>query len=153
MAESLTSTISKIVESARKWIRRAAHSGLLAFHLGVTPTPASRPRVTRFGVYYGKNYTKFFKAAVPVANTFDGVPTDKPVVMLIEVVADKPKTGKSEYPRGDIDNFVKGPMDVLTKTSRFWNDDNQVVGLLAFKRYPKPGEKPGVNIEWFPLEN
>ena len=151
MEAATTSTISKIVVSLREWMTRQATSGFLAFFLRVAPVPASRPRVSRWGTYYGKPYQKFIKEAQPLADAFEGVPTDRPVMVLMETIVKKPKTGKLAYPRGDVDNFAKGPLDVMTKAECFWGDDNQVVGLMVFKRYAKPDEEAGVLVEWFEL--
>lgn len=50
--------------------------------------------------------------------------------------------------RPDIDNFVKGTMDAAN--GLIYGDDGTVCGLLAFKRYVQPKEKPGVilNVYW-----
>lgn len=144
--------ISSIAASAKKWFREVALNGLLSFRLNLEPAPASRPRVGKFGTYYPKTYTLFRKAALPQAQMFDGVPTDQPVAVLVETVCSKPKTGKLQFPRGDVDNYAKGPLDVMTEAQKFWNDDNQVVALMIVKRYTDPGESAGINIEWFPIE-
>lgn len=123
------------------------------FFLPVQPVPASRPRVGRFGAYYGKNYEQFRVAAQPMANQADFSPTDKPVVVHMECVATKPKSGKLRYPRGDIDNYVKGPLDVMTKSGKFWIDDDQVVELHASKRYCREDEMPGIHIYFHNLED
>ena len=110
------------------------------------------PRVTRQGqTYFSKTYQRFQKAAQPLAGQHDGIPTAGPVMVLLEHVITKPKTGKLDYPRGDVDNFCKGTLDILTKSQRFWLDDNQVVGLAAFKRYAEPNEKAGGRVHWYEI--
>lgn len=127
--------------------------GASYFHLPVQPVPASRPRVGRFGAYYGKNYEQFRKQAQPIANRADFAPTDRPLTVHVECIALKPKTGKLRFPRGDVDNYVKGPLDVMTKSGNFWIDDDQVVELTVTKRYCHDGEDPGIHIYYQPLED
>lgn len=135
-------------------MKGAAQAALFSFHFSAEPHPASRPRVTRWGgVYYGKNYTAFLAAAKAEAARHKGTPTDQPLAMMVEVVCSKPKTGKLKHPRGDTDNYVKGPLDALVQSEKFMKDDDQVVLLIAAKRYATPGEEPGVNVDWFPLED
>jgi len=118
------------------------------WHLPVQPVPASRPRIGRFGAYYGKNYEQFRKDAQPLANSATYTLTDKPLELWMECVALKPKQGKLLFPRGDIDNYIKGPLDVMTKAGKFWNDDDQIVQLTAVKRYCVGDEPPHINV-WF----
>lgn len=109
------------------------------FLIPVEPRPASRPKVTKYGTYFGKPYTAFRQAAQPYANVYnERPPILGPVAILIEIVCTKPKTGKLKHPRGDVDNYVKGVMDVMTKSDRFWKDDVQVVAMYAYKRYCDP---------------
>ena len=110
------------------------------FLIPVEPKPASRPRVTKWGTYFGKPYTIFRQTAQPYADAYDERPPILgPVVILMEIVCTKPKTGKLLHPRGDVDNYAKGIMDVMTKaTGKFWNDDVQVVAMYAYKRYCDP---------------
>ena len=117
--------------------------------LPVEPRPASRPKVTKYGTYFGKPYTIFRQTAQPYANAYQGPPPIQgPVVILIEIVCTKPKTGKLLHPRGDTDNYVKGVMDIMTKSNNFWSDDVQVVALYAYKRYAetKPLEPFGTHV-------
>lgn len=115
--------------------------------LPVEPRPASRPKVTKYGTYFGKPYTVFRQTAQPYANAYkDRPPIQGPVVILIEIVCTKPKTGKLLHPRGDVDNYVKGVMDIMTKSNNFWKDDVQVVSLYAYKRYTQPPETAGSHV-------
>jgi len=119
------------------------------FYLPTNPVPSSRPRVTKYGTYFGKPYTVFRQTSQPYANAYDEhPPITGPCAVLIEIVCTKPKTGKLTHPRGDVDNYVKGILDILTKSGRFYTDDVQVVSLYAYKRYcdPLTKEAPGSHI-------
>lgn len=145
--------IRRLAQSALRWMKKEAQSGLLSFHLALEPVPASRPRVTRWGTHYGKKYNQFRAEVVPLANAYDGTKLpDGPLVVMLEHVVTKPRTSKRDFPRGDVDNYDKSPLDAMTKAEKFWTDDDQVVGLIAFKRFAEPGEKPGIYASWFALE-
>jgi len=150
--KTTTSSTKSLAAQALADMRKGTSGPLKSFSFLNEPVPASRPKVTRWGVYYGKRYTVWRKEAYPAAAAYDGTPTDKPVVVLVEAVMTKPKTGKLQTPRGDIDNYVKGPLDAMTAGKRFWKDDTQVVGLKAFKRYAEDGEVPGFFVHWIELE-
>lgn len=146
--------IAQLAADIRKLLRARLGARLVSLFLGLLPVPASRPRVTRFGgVYYGAPYKRFYDAAQEMLAGPIGTPgdtnTEKPVVWIGEFIVEKPKTGKLAYPRGDVDNYAKGPMDAMTKVAdRFWKDDGQVVGMIAFKRYARPGEPAGINMDY-----
>lgn len=122
------------------------------FHLPIDPCPASRPKFTPYGATYSKNYNKFRQRAKRVVAKLE---TERekitgPVAIIIENVVLRPPTGRKLWPRGDVDNYAKGPMDAMTQSEleAFWNDDDQVVWMTAIKRYAEPDEEPHVNI-WF----
>ena len=127
---------------------RAALGPLFSYTLDLAPVPAARPRVGKWGTYYPPRYEKWKKEALLlfIATTFK--PTSKLVVVFIEVVCTKPRTGKLPTPVGDVDNYAKGPLDAMTKSGRFWEDDKQVVGLTVCKRYCHSDELPHMLIEW-----
>lgn len=124
------------------------------FHLPIEPCPASRPRWSKFGVYYSKNYTKFRQLSKKFADDWSHQEKlDGPVAVLIECVCTRPKSGRKLWPRGDVDNHAKGPMDSMTqsKLGSFWVDDDQVVWLTCTKRYCEPGEDPHVTVYFCPV--
>lgn len=133
-------------------MKRTASRALSVVRFNTPPCPASRPRVGKFGTYYAKTYKLFRKGAGEEAESFDAPPTDRPLVLLADAVFEKPKTGKLEFPRGDTDNIAKGPLDILQRAEKAFKDDNQVVGLIAFKRYALPGEDAGLNVSWFEVD-
>lgn len=113
------------------------------------PVPASRPRVTRWGVYYGKKYTawrKLAEAHLTVGST--GLEDRQALLVIVESVVTKAKSSKLAYPGPDTDNFAKGPLDAITKVTGYWQDDKQVVKLVSTKRFANPGEEnfAGVHI-------
>ncbi len=116
------------------------------------PVPASRPRVSRWGVYYAKTY-KDWKALAEghLAPGDAGIrPADRVLVVII-AVAKRAKTSKATFVNGDVDNFAKGPMDVVTKATGYWEDDKQVSWLLTGKRFAEPGEEPRTEVHIYTI--
>ena len=142
--------ISDLAQTFRETFKRVAGAALLDFFLAVNPAPASRPRFNSFtkAAYYGKTYETFKHQGLLAAKQRAGIPTDQPVLVMLEFVVAKPVTGKLRFPQGDVDNYAKGPMDIMTQAGTFWADDRQVVGVIVFKRYAAPAEEPGVIIHW-----
>lgn len=116
--------------------------------LEVEPVPASRPRVSKWGVYYGKNYERFRSASRAFLFGITGKPMSGQIDLDMEIIVSPPKTTKRDTPRGDLDNYIKGPLDVMTETGTFWHDDDQIVKLKAVKRFAKAGETSGVRITY-----
>jgi Holliday junction resolvase RusA-like endonuclease len=54
---------------------------------------------------------------------------------------------------GDTDKLERAILDAL-KTAHVYTDDSRVTDLIGRKRYPGPGERPGVTIEvrWTPQD-
>ena len=120
-------------------------AGGVSIVIPVPPVPASRPRVTRWGVYYGKTYKNWMIDAdlsVPEAAR----PLPAPLRVDVEIVAARPKTTQRYSPRGDVDNFAKAALDALTKKG-YWRDDDDITELFVSKRYALPGEEPSTNIK------
>lgn len=131
------------------------------------PVPAVRPRVTRWSTYYPGAYGKW----LPWASEFvqeewgfghlDGALTARLIFLV-----DRPKSHmgqgrnagtvrpamrvKYPFPGGDLDNYVKGPLDALNGVA--FHDDKQVTDLSATKRWTGPGESAGVliSLDQFP---
>tara|TARA_A200000113_G_scaffold226000_1_gene249329 strand:- start:17208 stop:17585 length:378 start_codon:yes stop_codon:yes gene_type:complete len=110
------------------------------------PYPASRPRVVHGkGAFYVGNYAKWYRDAKRRFPTFkESISSPFFADVVFKMV--KAKTSKRSYPRGDIDNLLKGPFDVISK-SGFWEDDDQVVAVNARKEYVDNPEEAGIHIE------
>lgn len=127
---------------------------MLSLWIGGQPVPASRPRVSKFGVYYSKTYNRWLKESWQFVDAFDALPTDRPIIVMVEAIFQKAKTSKLDHPTPDVDNLVKGPLDQINKLNKadptrgIWEDDKQVVFMVASKRFAEPGEDPGFRI-WY----
>jgi Holliday junction resolvase RusA-like endonuclease len=119
-----------------------------SYFFEVEPVPASRPRVTRWGTYYGKRYERFRVAMVQALQFNKSAPISGDLWLEAEFICPPPKKITRTSPRGDIDNYVKGPLDSMTKHGGFWNDDDQIVHIEATKRYQKGNEKYGIRIRY-----
>jgi Holliday junction resolvase RusA-like endonuclease len=116
---------------------------MYSLSLPLDPVPASRPRVTRWGVYYGKRYTEFRKRGGEVLAEFDWSPALRTALPLlgrlrIHVVFNvvKPKTTKRVSPNGDVDNYLK-TLDILNGI--LWKDDTQIEIIHACKNFADKG--------------
>lgn len=113
--------------------------GVARIVLPLNPVPASRPRVTRWGTYYGKKYAEWMKAAAESLGEIDEVfPKGQHLKVEVYIAVEKPRTSKLTTPRGDIDNYLKAILDALTK-SGIWNDDDQITVLEAEKEFKADG--------------
>lgn len=114
----------------------------------VAPVPAARPRVSKWGTYYPATYERFRKDCAEwfAGQQGPGVVMTGPLSVSLECVCPRPAKPTNPYPKGDVDNLAKGPLDAITKTKKFWGDDKQIVGLSVTKRYAAKDEAPGYRI-------
>ena len=149
----MTTAVRHIVANSVAWMREQSDDVRL-FVLPVNPRPASRPKFSKYGTHYSKPYTEFRQKSQPYADAYDShPPIYGPIVILVEIVCEKPRTGKLLHPRGDVDNYAKGPLDVMTKSGNFWKDDVQVVSVQCVKRYcdPNEAEEPSCTMYYYEL--
>lgn len=145
---------SKLSATILSEIKRRAIGPLFSLWLEGKPVPAGRPRVTRWGTYYPKTYTEWIAANTPVVSKLEPHVLTGPVALYVEVICPPPKTKTEQVaPMGDVDNYAKGPMDLLTKLGKAWKDDRQIVMLAVTKRWAGPGEEPGFAMTWCEVEN
>jgi Holliday junction resolvase RusA-like endonuclease len=117
-------------------------------HFNTKPVPAARARISRHGAYFPKTYTDFrnelYRELMRVKKQYPK--TFSAYKVEIEFICKRPKNPSNKYPVGDIDNYLKGPLDAITKAEMFWEDDIQVICLSGTKRYQKPKEDFGMKI-------
>jgi Holliday junction resolvase RusA-like endonuclease len=128
------------------WMEERCHAPLIHVDVDAEPAPESL-RIGRNRVFPGKLYAAFQAECVKQLSQWTNLKPalEGPLVVAMEFVCTRPKTSKREWPRGDVDNLLKGPMDALTKIGA-WHDDDQVQVAYPTKRYARPGEAAGVNI-------
>jgi Holliday junction resolvase RusA-like endonuclease len=110
--------------------------------------PCPRPRIVVRGrfpsAYYPATYTRWKEAARGALQTL-GCQGPKPLTGQLVLDAlfavRRPRTTKLEYPKPDVDNYLKSLMDALTAAG-VWADDSQVVAIVARKEWASAGE-PG----------
>lgn len=126
-------------------MRGAVSGALLSVRVATTPSPASRPRVAKFGVYYAKSYSTYMAdCAKQFAFSAGSFPAGgPPLIACVEIIGERPKTTKLPNPKGDVDNYAKGCLDAATKAG-LWSDDSRVEELIVTKRWTLPGEEAGV---------
>tara|TARA_R110002020_G_scaffold206535_2_gene411885 strand:- start:940 stop:1338 length:399 start_codon:yes stop_codon:yes gene_type:complete len=117
---------------------------IILLDLPIAPVPASRPRVTKWGAYYGKRYTQFKnEAADLIPAMYSGLPLTGPLRALITFYCKRAKTTKREYPRGDVDNYAKAILD--SANGKLYVDDDQIIQLTVTKQYAI-NEEPMISI-------
>lgn len=101
--------------------------------LDVVPVPASRPRVSKWGTYYGKTYKAFRKAMEEELSGWEAEPLSGALTVDVTFHCKKPKKLTKQWPRGDIDNYLKGLFDSLNGI--VWGDDDQIIMTVGSKVY------------------
>jgi Holliday junction resolvase RusA-like endonuclease len=150
--------ITKLVDTVRNTMKGLASAGLFSLWMGGKPVPAGRPRVGRWGTYYPKTYQAWIKDNWRHVADITTLPTERALAVMVEVVAPTPKS-KQVAPMGDLDNFAKGPLDLITKKAKeskflegIWKDDRQITFLAVSKRFAVDDEEPGFKVWWCELE-
>lgn len=114
----------------------------LEFTFDINPVPASRPRVGKWGTYYTGPYKVFKEDAIEIVQEalgYEFAPLEGPLLTCATFTVKRPKTTKLDYPRPDIDNYIKAVLDVLN--GRLYVDDTQVVSIQADKEWAPAGEE------------
>lgn len=125
----------------------------LKFSIPISPVQASRPRISKWGTYYGKRYTAFRKAApaaIEEAIIKSGVSRkDLPLTQTVECEftfrLQQPKSTKLDYPRCDVDNLLKGIQDSIQ--GLIIVDDNQIIAVKGRKEWAEKHTQPSVEMK------
>jgi Holliday junction resolvase RusA-like endonuclease len=126
-------------------------NSLACFEIPLLPVAAVRPKVTRWNTYYPGAYGEYLPEAREwVSNHWQEEPIDGALFVRLVFVMPRPKShyrsgknselvkdGAPQMPHQDIDNLVKGALDVMT--GRVYEDDRQVHEVSAVKMYGNPG--------------
>lgn len=127
----------------------------IIFTIKGEPKGKGRPRFTRNGHVYTPQETSRYEQLVGLSyrNSAKGYKFTSPVRVTVKAFC-KPPKGKSKKvtedmldgrilptKKPDVDNVVKIILDGLNKVA--WDDDTQVVDLMAVKRY---SEEPMVAV-------
>ena len=113
----------------------------------VEPTPASRPRISRWSTYYGKNHQKFVEAMKIATANSNVAPYESEIKACVNFFVPMPRTwskkkklehmGKYANNHKDIDNYCKLLFDCLNGI--YYKDDKQIVGLATNKYWSDTG--------------
>lgn len=121
-------------------------SKTLRILIPLRPVPCPRPRFAGGRAYYPKNYNEWRDAAlthIPAVNPlYDGA-----LDVLVFVALPPFKTVVRDWPRGDVDNYAKSTLDVITKSGTVWVDDVQVVRLAVEKFFTADEPCTSVHIK------
>jgi len=112
----------------------------------IEPVPASRPRVTRWGAYYGKKYTKFKKDMEELVGGMEKTEglLKVDLVFWVPMAKSWSKKKKAEYDgqwcdsNSDIDNLQKAVLDSMNGYA--YDDDRQIVDIHAVKKWAVDGK-------------
>lgn len=113
----------------------------------IAPVPASRHRVTRWGTYFPKKYTKFREEMFRLLNGLCISPAYNLLYVKITFWVEMPKSwskkkkaelnGKYASNNCDIDNYIKACLDSCE--GFYFENDKQIVMICGIKKYAEVG--------------
>ena len=113
----------------------------------INPVPASRPRVTRWGTYYGKKYKQFKKHMGKLAINKNKVWLEGLIsadmtffIPMAKSWSQKKKSSKNGQfcdNNSDLDNYEKAILDSLNTI--YFEDDRQIVQQSSQKIWAEQG--------------
>ena len=113
----------------------------------INPVHASRPRVTRWGTYYGKKYKQFKKDMEKLLINKDKVWLEELIsadmtffIPMAKSWSNKKKTSKNGQfcdNNADLDNYEKAILDSLNTV--YFHDDKQIVVQKSKKIWAETG--------------
>jgi Holliday junction resolvase RusA-like endonuclease len=113
----------------------------------IDPVPASRPRVTRWGTYYGKKYKNYKAAMKELTDKGDEKYLEglifADMTFFVPMAKSWSKKRKAESlgrycnNNADLDNYVKATLDSLE--GKYYNNDKQIVMIRARKYWSDTG--------------
>ena len=126
----------------------------ISLTFNINPVPASRPRVTRWGTFYGKKYKEFKREMGVMLIESDRPSLVNPVLWLEGLISadmtffvpmarswsKKKKSLKNEQfcdNNADLDNYEKAILDSLNGI--YFNDDRQIVQQKSQKIWAETG--------------
>ena len=126
----------------------------ISLTFNINPVPASRPRVTRWGTFYGKKYKEFKREMGVMLIESDKPSLVNPVLWLEDLIsADMTffvpmarswskkkkslKNGQFCDNNADLDNYEKAILDSLNGI--YFNDDRQIVQQKSQKIWAETG--------------
>jgi Holliday junction resolvase RusA-like endonuclease len=98
--------------------------------------------VGKWGVYYARNYALWMQQANALLMPLPPHLSEETMYVSVSHVCKRPKTTKLPHPNGDVDNYLKGTLDAITKAQLVWHDDKQIKTVFADKRFVTGSEEP-----------
>lgn len=113
----------------------------------LTPVPASRPRIPRWGKpYFSGRYKVWRDEAYEVVPEYTGEPADFPVIATVQFCIPRARTSKLVLPQGDGDNYEKAVYDLLQK-KKYLSDDKWIAEASWRKEFLPYGAEGYCHIE------
>lgn len=113
--------------------------------VSLTPVPASRPRVGRWGTYYSKRYKQWMIDAAALLPISKAPPLDTPLTLAVIFAIPRSKHSKLITPVGDGDNYEKAIFDLLQKQG-YIADDRLITTCVWRKRFLPWGKDGYISI-------